>query len=184
MAMRPSGNAPQEAGEFERQFRRLRREFDDVGITTAGGKDELGDRDGQREASRAGAARVDETNAFALFDKRAVGVTGKHCCESRGCGFETELSEVMNDVEDVGPHLDHIIGRQLDGPWTFVVVTSDGANGGDGSERVQHRGSPDVSAMDDEIRPAKPLDSLGPDQTVGVRDHTDYLPARLVTSDL
>jgi hypothetical protein len=30
--------------------------------------------------------------------------------------------------------------------------------------------------MDDEIASAKPLDGLGPDQTVGVGDHTDDLP--------
>ena len=87
-----------------------------MGITTPGGKDELGDRDGQRKTPGAGAAWVDEENAFAFFDKRPVGVAGKHCCEPRGRRLETELSEVMNDVEDVTPHLDHVVGGQLDGP--------------------------------------------------------------------
>jgi len=152
-----------------------------VGITTPGGKDELGDRDGQRKTPGAGAAWVDEENAFAFFDKRPVGVAGKHCCEPRGRRLETELSEVMNDVEDVTPHLDHVVGGQLDGPWTLVVVTSDGANGGDGPKRVQHRWSSDVSAMDDEIGSAKPIDSLRPHETVGVRDHTDNVPLRFGT---
>jgi len=155
---------------------RLHGEVDDAGITTPRGKDELGDSDGEREASRAGAAWVDEENAFAPFNERPVGVPGKHCCEPRGRRLESELPEVMNDVESVGPHLDHVIGGQLGCPRALVVVTSDGASGGDGPKRVQHRGSPDVSAMDDEIGSAKPIDSLRPDQTVGVRDHTDNLP--------
>ena len=158
------------------RFRQLRGEVDDARITTPRSEDKLSDSDGEREASGSRATRVDEEDAFALFDKRPVGVTGKDCCEPRGRRLETELSEVMNDVEDVTPHLDHVVGGQLDGPWTLVVVTPDGANGGDGPKRVQHGGSPDVSAMDDEIGSAKPIDSLRPHETVGVRDHTDNVP--------
>jgi len=72
--------------------------------------------------------------------------------------------------------LDHVIGEQLGCPRALVVVTPDGANRGDGPKRAEHHGSPDVSAMDDEIGSAKPIDSLRPDQTVGVRDHTDNVP--------
>ena len=139
-------------------------------------KDELGDSDGERKTSRAGAARVDEENAFAAFDKRPVGVPGKHCCEPRGCRLETELPEVVDDVEGVGPHLDHVIGGQLECPRALVVVTPDGANRGDGLKRVEHRWGPDVPAMDDEIGSAKPIDSFRPDQTVSVRDHPDDVP--------
>jgi len=35
--------------------------------------------------------------------------------------------------------------------------------------------------MDDEIGSAKPIDSLGPHETVGVRDHTDDVPLRFGT---
>jgi hypothetical protein len=129
---------------------------------------EPGDSDGKRETPRARAAWIDEENTLTLFDERPVGVTGKHCREPRGYGLETELPEVMNHVEGMGPDLDHIIGGQLGSPWPLVVVTPDSANGGDSPKRVENRESPDVSAMNDEIASAELLDSLRPDETVRV----------------
>jgi hypothetical protein len=108
-----------------------------------------------------------------MFDERPVGVTGKHCREPCGCGLETELPEVMNHVQGMGPDLNYVIGRQLGSPRTLVVVTPDSANGRNSPKRLENRESPDVSAMDDEITSAKLHDSLRPDETVRVRDHTD-----------
>ena len=136
----------------------------------------LGDSDGERETPWARATWIDEENTLTMCDERPVGVTGKHYREPRGCGLETEFPEVMNYVQGMGPDLDYVIGRQLGGPRTLVVVTPDSANRGDSPKRVENRESPDVSAMDDEITSAKLHDSLRPDETVRVRDHTDNVP--------
>ena len=145
------------------------------------GELEPGDCDGERETPWARAAWIDEENTLTLFDERPVGVTGKHCREPRGCGLETELPEVMNHVEGMGPDLDHVIRGQLGSPWILVVVTPDSAHGRDSPKRVENRESPDISAMDDEVASVKLLDSLRPDETVRIRDHTDNVPGRLGT---
>jgi len=87
---------------------------------------EPGDSDGKRETPRARAAWIDEENTLTLFDERPVGVTGKHCREPRGYGLETELPEVMNHVEGMGPDLDHIIGgcSEAHGPLSLLPRTA------------------------------------------------------------
>jgi hypothetical protein len=151
----------------------LRGDLDDPGLTPLGVNDELGDSNRQREASRPGAARIDEENPFSGLDERAVRVTGKDCREPGRRRVEGELVDVMNDVDGLGSELDRVIGGERERPWPLVVVAADGAHGSHRPERIQHRRSPDVSTVDDEIGSAKPIDGFGPDQPVRVGDHTD-----------
>src|SRR3989454_4142128 len=175
----PAMNSPiDRASDVTLPPRILRGELDDAGITMPRGEEELGDGDGERETAGARAPRVDEENAFAFLHEGPMGMTGEHRGEPRCRWFQAELPEVMNDVEDVAPHLDHVIGGQLEGPRTRVIVTPDRTNRGEGPERVQDGRCSDVSAMNDEIRAAKRLQRLRPHQTVGVGDHTDNARAR------
>jgi len=48
------------------------KEFDDAGVHLIAGDEQLADRDGQLEAARAGAARVDVQDAVAGFDPGLV----------------------------------------------------------------------------------------------------------------
>src|SRR5437879_12260534 len=88
----------------------LRGELDDAGITMPRGEEELGDGDGERETAGARAPRVDEENSFPFLHEGPMRMTGKHRCEPRCRGFQAELPEVMNNVEDVGPHRDYCGG--------------------------------------------------------------------------
>ena len=81
----------------------LRGEFDDVGITTPGGKDEPGDSDRQSKTPGAGAAWVDEDYACSLLHKRPVGVAGKH----------GEMGSAKR-IDCLGPHETVAIGDDSD----------------------------------------------------------------------
>src|SRR5262249_11017187 len=159
-------------------FRRLRREADDARIATTRTEDEPGDRDGEREAPRARATRVDEEDVATPFDERPGRVTGQDGAESRGRGLEIELGDVVDHVDSMHPDLNHVIGGKSGRPRTLVIVAPDRANGGDGPKRIENGGCADVATVDDEIAPAQLLDRLGADETMRVGDHTDDVGGR------
>jgi len=159
-------------------MRGLGRNLDDGPITPLGAEDELSDSDRQRETPWAGTARVDEKNSLALLYEGTVGVTGKDRRKPSSSRLEAELGEVMDDVEGVDPDLDDIIDGQGGRPRTLIVVPPDCPDRRNGSKRIKDHGGADISAMHDEIRPAKPFQGLRPNQPVRVGDHAD-VPERL-----
>src|SRR5258708_25905605 len=82
----------------------LELELDDAGRDGAGvGDQELGDRDGQLESPRPGAARVDEQNALSLHDQGLVRVARNHYMNAGGRRLDVELREVVDGVHTDAP---------------------------------------------------------------------------------
>jgi len=58
-------------------------------------------------------------------------------------------------------------------PVRLVHVPTDDKRGSKVAKLIDHFGSPDVTGVDDEVRPPERSDCLGPKQPVGIRDDTD-----------
>src|SRR5882762_7319100 len=69
-------------------------------------------------------------------------------------------------------------------PMRLVHVPTDDERGRQVAKRIDHFGSPDVTGVDDEVRPPERRDRLWPKQSVGIRDYpnedfvSEHDPAR------
>ena len=150
-------------------------ELDDLGRAGAGVKRESCNRYRQREAARAGAARIDEKNLALLLDNGLVRVAGDDRGDAGGGGIEVELGEVVKDVNRVGADLDDVGGGEARSPRAPVVVAAYRAHGCKASQRLEHGGVADVATVNDEVRMPQGVQGFRPRQTVGIRDQSDEI---------
>src|SRR6478752_1180379 len=77
---------------------------------------ELSGRDGQLESPRTGASGVDVEHPVAPLDRRAMRMTGDDDLHARGTGFEIDLGEVVDRVDQDVAEAKELALAQARGP--------------------------------------------------------------------
>lgn len=105
-------------------------------------------------------------------------VPGDDGVKTGGRRVEVELAEIVNDIESSLADLNYLAGPKTGCPGTFIVVSANRHNGGNGLEPFQHRKRADVARVDDEFRTRECCNRFGSEQTVGIGDNADSLGYR------
>ena len=100
-------------------------------------------------------------------------VPGYDRLKTRRFRVKVESLELVHDVEKAFPYLKNLRGCQGLSPRTLVVVTADRGDWSDLQETIQNLGRANITGMNDEVGSRECIDSLGPEETVGVRDDAD-----------
>jgi hypothetical protein len=89
-------------------------------------------------------------------------------CESRGIRVEVKLRQVMQYVDFVAANFDHVRRGKSARPSVCVIVAAHRSDRRDAAKYVQYRRLSDIAAMNDEVRVAKRIKRLRPNQAVGI----------------
>jgi len=133
-------------------------------------------RDRQLEPSGARTAWIQKKHASAYFSGGMVRVPGYDSLETCSARVKIESLELVHHIEKAGSYLKNLGDWQGLGPRTLVVVTSHRGDWCDSRKTIQDVGRADVTGMNDEVGSRERLDSLGSEETVGVRDDADCAP--------
>jgi hypothetical protein len=101
---------------------------------------------------------------------------GYDSLETRRSRVEIERLQLVHHVQKTFPYLKNIGNWQGSGPRTLVVVTSDRGDWSDLRKTIQNFGRANITGVNDEIGSRERVDSLGSEETVGVRDDADCAP--------
>jgi hypothetical protein len=134
------------------------------------GDDEFTDRNGKLEATRAGAARIDEQHAIALFHERPVRMTGNDHLDAGAAWLDVELIEVMDHVKEHRFELDQLRFTKPICPSASVVVAFDGHYRREGAQPPKDVRVCDVASVNDLIAPTQESQCLRSQQAVSVRN--------------
>ena len=129
---------------------------------------EPGQRDGQREPARAGAAGIQVEHAVAPLCPRAVRVSEDHRGEAGGHGVEVERGPVVQHVKLQAARLDHVGDRQRRGPDRGVDVATHRQGRSDLAQAIEDLARADIAGVQDQIRALQGVEGLSPQQPVRV----------------
>jgi len=102
-----------------------------------------------------------------------VAVAGDHDLESCSFRFRIKLRQIVHHVNRNSRDLDHCCLGQLSRPGNLVDIAANRGDGRDIRELLKNLGRPNVPGMNDMVRVAQSLQSLGAKQPVRVRDDAD-----------
>src|ERR1700677_2789834 len=130
--------------------------------------DDLTHGDGQREATRPGAAGIHEQYATALLNPGLVGMPRDHRANARRGWLDAEPCEIMNGVdwEVSHPHQLGLVERL--GPRAAIVIASYGRDRSDRLQLGQDARVADVARMNDDIAPRQERFRLRSEKTVRI----------------
>ena len=100
-------------------------------------------------------------------------MTGDDDLHARGTGFEIDLGEVVDRVDEDVAEAKELALAQARGPGAPVVVAAHGRDRGDGAKGVEHGGIAEVAAVDDVVAALEEGEDFRAQQAVGVRDEAD-----------
>jgi len=162
-------------------------EVDDSRVELAlGGDPEDPDRDGQVEATGACGPRIEVEHPAPSLHRRSVRVPRDDDGESRGGWIEIEVGQVVDHVGEhpepagaIRSELHHLALREGRPERAAVGVAAHGEHGGESAQPIEDLRAPDVSGMNDHVRPLEGSEGLLPEQPVGIGDHRDGTHASL-----
>jgi hypothetical protein len=99
-----------------------------------------------------GAARVQEHDTVTVIDCGTVRMARDDDVKLHRGGVESELTQIVQDVEEDAADLGNLRGRERDGPRALVVVAAHGDYGRDLPQLVQHLSAAHVASVDDQLR--------------------------------
>jgi hypothetical protein len=127
-------------------------ELNDAGFAAVGAQGECADGNRQGEAARTGAAGIDVENVVQRLDGGLVGMAGDDHAEARSSWIESELSEVVKNIDRVNAGFERVLVRKAPSPGALIVVTANRVHRGESLERLQHGWISDIAGMNDQIR--------------------------------
>lgn len=129
---------------------------------------ETGNRDGEFEAVRAGAAGIEEQNAVALSYRWTMGMAAYDDAEACRGRINFKFFYIVDDIDSDFPNLDDRRFRKLARPFTSVIVSSDSDDWSNRPQGLDYLGVPYIPGMDDQVRTTKDLNRLWSKQAVGI----------------
>jgi len=132
-----------------------------------------GNCDGQPEASRAGAAGIEEEDAAASLDEWAMGMPEYYCSIAGARGVEVEVRNLVQNEQAERPDLDLLRQREARGPIAGVDIAAYGECGSKLAQPLEHLRLSDVAGVDDEVRSGERGDRLRPNKPVRVGNDAD-----------
>ena len=132
-----------------------------------------GHRDGQGEASRAGAAGVDVENSIVPVRFGLVSVAADDNVEAGDFRIEVKSFKVVQDVDRDILEFDNCGERKARGPGFAVNVAANGENGCDGLELVEDGRVADVACVNDSVGAFERGEGFRAEETVGIRDDAE-----------
>src|SRR5580704_8881333 len=133
-------------------------------------------RNGQTEAARPCAPRIEVEHAADDLDLRAMRMTRDDDIDAGRHGVEVERLAVVQHVDRAAAQLHERRLRIRDRPLALVDVAPDRRHRRDLAQALDHLGAADVSGMDDVVDAREPFDGLGTQKTMRIRNDANPHP--------
>lgn len=127
----------------------------------------------EREASRSSTPRVQVEHPSLALQHRLMGVSGNDGVEARRLGIEIKLRQVVQDVEGKAAKLYRLGGVEALRPSAGVVVAAHRHDGGDLTQRFEHRRMSHIPRVHNQVGATERGDGLRSEETVGVGNHAE-----------